>query len=89
MEAEDELCGVAASIIQAAWRRWRLRPRVLVDVSAVCTRTTLQLGGGRQLQLASPLLAAPMATASIGSTTASSFMHPPFAAASRMSLTVT
>jgi len=41
---------------ELAFTRWLLRPRLLVDVSAVCTRTTL-LG----LQLASPVLVAPMA----------------------------
>jgi isopentenyl diphosphate isomerase/L-lactate dehydrogenase-like FMN-dependent dehydrogenase len=41
---------------EAAFRRWTLRPRVLVDVSAVDTRVTLL---GRSL--ASPVLVAPMA----------------------------
>jgi isopentenyl diphosphate isomerase/L-lactate dehydrogenase-like FMN-dependent dehydrogenase len=39
-----------------AWRRWRLRPRVLVDVSAVTTEVEL-LGG----PLSMPLLVAPVA----------------------------
>ncbi len=38
------------------WRRWQLRPRVLVDVGDVTTRTEL-LGG----QLSMPLLVAPVA----------------------------
>jgi isopentenyl diphosphate isomerase/L-lactate dehydrogenase-like FMN-dependent dehydrogenase len=39
-----------------SWRRWRLRPRVLVDVSAVSTATEL-LGGS----LSMPVLVAPVA----------------------------
>jgi isopentenyl diphosphate isomerase/L-lactate dehydrogenase-like FMN-dependent dehydrogenase len=39
-----------------AWRRWRLRPRVLVDVAVVSTATEL-LGG----PLAMPILVAPVA----------------------------
>jgi isopentenyl diphosphate isomerase/L-lactate dehydrogenase-like FMN-dependent dehydrogenase len=41
---------------EAAFGRWQLRPRVLVDVSRVCTRITL-LGHA----LATPVLIAPMA----------------------------
>lgn len=40
----------------AAWKRWRLRPRMLVDVSAVDTRVEL-LGG----QLSMPVIVAPVA----------------------------
>ena len=43
----------------AAWRRYRLRPRVLVDVSAVDTSTTM-LG----VPVAMPVAIAPMRTAS-------------------------
>jgi isopentenyl diphosphate isomerase/L-lactate dehydrogenase-like FMN-dependent dehydrogenase len=39
-----------------AWRRWRLRPRMLVDVSAVSTATTLF---GAELSM--PILVAPVA----------------------------
>ena len=53
----------------AAWRRQRLRPRVLVDVSVVETRTTM-LG----VPVALPLAIAPMATQSLAHPDAESGM---------------
>lgn len=49
-----------------SWRRWRILPRVLVDVSRVDTTTTIRLallGGGetKTLHLSAPILVAPMA----------------------------
>jgi isopentenyl diphosphate isomerase/L-lactate dehydrogenase-like FMN-dependent dehydrogenase len=53
--AEDE---ATLADNRAAWRRLRILPRVMVDVSSIDTRTTLFNG---RVTLAAPILVAPMA----------------------------